>query len=71
LSSRDFTIAPGKLTCSPSWFIIQQSFTEKQADELTLDYSRPVPPPSLRPADAQWIQERLHTWQEAKDATRP
>ena len=37
----------------------------------SLDYTRPVPRPRLRPADAQWIQERLHTWQQARDTTPP
>lgn len=33
----------------------------------SLDYTRPVPQPRLRPADAQWAQERLYAWQQARE----
>lgn len=32
----------------------------RYADEI--DYTQPVPPPSLRPADAAWVTERVQTW---------
>lgn len=31
-----------------------------------IDYSRPVPSPSLRPADAMWAAARVRDWQEAR-----
>jgi hypothetical protein len=31
-----------------------------------IDYTRPVPPPPLRPADANWVAARVREWQEAR-----
>lgn len=32
----------------------------RYADEI--DYTQPVPPPALRPADTGWVTERVHAW---------
>ncbi len=32
----------------------------------SVDYTRPVPPPPLLPADAAWVYERVHHWMEAR-----
>jgi hypothetical protein len=33
----------------------------------SLDYTRSIPQPRLRPADAAWVQEQLHAWQQARE----
>jgi hypothetical protein len=38
--------------------VIQQVY-ERAAYERRLDYTKPVPPPPLRPAMEKWLSERL------------
>lgn len=34
----------------------------------SLDYSQPAPPPPLRPDDRRWAEERIQTWQVARES---
>ena len=34
--------------------------------DVITDYTRPVPPPMLRPAEAEWVTERLKAWFQAR-----
>lgn len=35
----------------------------------SIDYGKPVPPPPLSPADAEWVQQQVRSWSERR-ATR-
>ena len=35
---------------------------------VSVDYTRPVPPPPLKPPDAAWVAARLRDWRAATSA---